>query len=247
MGGGLLLRPFGYVRLLVAALPGGPVILDPGVDTDAVAVDVGPDVIQVQVVADVTVEFTVVEIARVADCGTPNLSRGIGVAAEHGDAGRADDGRVHAEARPVVGPRHTVRFHDGMPYAILPQNGIHTWVVAALRQPESLRRLPECPPVVLHSDSDLGPHGGFIYRKQRKVSVGGGARNDLHLARLRKAFEAPHQILFIPVHESVMYLPKQPVVHASQGLKIGKRGGPRDLLFGKLNRPLQFLQIAFLE
>jgi len=51
MGGGLLLRPFGYVRLLVAALPGGPVILDPGVDTDAVAVDVGPDVIQVQVVA----------------------------------------------------------------------------------------------------------------------------------------------------------------------------------------------------
>ncbi len=44
-----------------------------------------------------------------------------------------------------------------------------------------------------------------------------------------------------------MHLEKQPLVHESQGLKIGEGSGPGNFLLGKLYGPLQFLQVTRLE
>src|SRR2546425_5414308 len=160
--GGFLLTPCGYIRLFVAVLPRNPVILDPRVDSDAISMNVGPDVIQFEVVADVAVELAIIEIARIANRGTPNLTRGIGITAEGGNTGRASDGCVDAVSRPVVRPRHAVGFKNGVPYTVFPQKAVHARVVAALREPKTLRRLPENLPVVLHANSDLRPYRGFI-------------------------------------------------------------------------------------
>ena len=77
--------------------------------------------------------------------------------------------------------------------------------------------------------------------------MGSGARNDLNLPRFLKVFQAADQIFFVPVHKRVMHLEKQPVVHESQGLKIGERSGPGNFLLGKLYGPLQFFQVTRLE
>ena len=163
--GGFFFTPFGYIRFFVAVLSRNPVILDSRVDSHAISMNVGPDVIQFEVVADVAVELAIIEIARIANRGTPNLTRGIRITAEGGNTGRANDGCVNAVSRPVVRPRHAMGFQNGVPYTMFPQKAVHARVVAALREPKTLRRLPENLPVVLHANLDLCPHRGFIYGK----------------------------------------------------------------------------------
>ncbi len=51
--------------------------------------EIGPDVLDGQVHADVAVEIAVRRVARVALLGAPDLARGIAVAGKGGDAARA--------------------------------------------------------------------------------------------------------------------------------------------------------------
>ena len=72
-------RPFGYVGFLVITFAGNPEIFDAGVHADAIGKNVRPQVLQIEIVPDVPVEFTVIVISRIAFSGTPYLARRIWV------------------------------------------------------------------------------------------------------------------------------------------------------------------------
>src|SRR3989441_8802003 len=93
---GPLQRPGAVIHLLLVGLAGDPEVLDAGVDPLAVHVDVGPDIVVVQVPTNVTVVVAIGRIAGVALFGAPDLLRGVEIAREGGDAGGAEHRRVHA-------------------------------------------------------------------------------------------------------------------------------------------------------
>src|SRR6266567_2946670 len=173
MGGGLGFRPLGHIRRLLVPLSSDPVVLDSGIDSNAALVEVGPDVVEVQVVTDVAVELTVIEIAGIAGDRAPDLARGVRVAPERRHTGRATDGGVDAVSRPLIGPRDTVGFQDRVVDTVLPQDAVNSGIKTALRQPEASRAAAEDLPVMFHAHANLGPHGGWVYGEQGKISVGG--------------------------------------------------------------------------
>ena len=74
------------VGLLHLRLSGYPVVFDPGVDPDAIAVNVGLDVVKIEVMSNITVKVAVVEVPGVPFRGAPYLPGGVGIASKENDA-----------------------------------------------------------------------------------------------------------------------------------------------------------------
>ena len=96
------------VRLLAIGVAGDPVILEAGEDAGVAVENERPDVLEVQVEADVAIEVAIAGIAGVALVGAPHQPRRGGIAAERGGAVAA------AERRQVAVSRSRRGVHDPM-------------------------------------------------------------------------------------------------------------------------------------
>ena len=85
------------VRLLVIGAAGDLVILDAEMAADAGLVQVRPQIVEIEIEADIAVEITIVVVSGISFDGAPDLLGRFGIAGQGGDAAaRADDRRIDA-------------------------------------------------------------------------------------------------------------------------------------------------------
>src|SRR5207237_6603346 len=121
-------------------------------DADVLAEAVGQDVAEVrdgQLPADVLVELAVVVVAGVARLRAPDLARRLHVASEEHHPARREDRRSHAVARAWMRVGDAVGLQEGELDARLRYEALLSRHVAALGQPDALRRTLEVRAVVL--------------------------------------------------------------------------------------------------
>src|SRR2546427_4875209 len=116
---GLSFRPSGHVRLLVIAFSRDPVVFDTGIDADTIRVNVGLDVLALEVVGNIAIELTVIVVARIAVSGAPYLAGRVGIPPERRHSGRTINRRVDAITRTFIRARDSVRFQDSEPDSVL--------------------------------------------------------------------------------------------------------------------------------
>ena len=73
MEGSLSLRSFGIVDLFVISLAGNAKILEAGIHSNAVSMNIGPYIVKIEIIGDVTIKFFVIIVPGIAFCRTPNL------------------------------------------------------------------------------------------------------------------------------------------------------------------------------
>jgi hypothetical protein len=96
--GGHLERGVSMVRQLLGGVAGDAMVFDAGKAALSGIGQMRPHVVEIQVEADVAVEIAVIDVAGVAFVFAPDLSRGIEVAAESGDAIGREERRKDAVA-----------------------------------------------------------------------------------------------------------------------------------------------------
>ena len=168
--------------LVVELVVGDRVVLDARVDAVPFGVDVGLDVVERQVEADVSVEVAVVLVARVAFLGAPHLLGRLHVAAEGGDAARAVERGVDAVDRPAIGEQDAVRIDEEVADGRLAQQLVDAGDVAALAQPHAARAVAEVTLVEIGGDVDLGADVGPVAVHQREERVRRRRRDHLDAA-----------------------------------------------------------------
>src|SRR5215475_1012138 len=193
---GLLRGPFGHVRRLFVErdFAGDAVIFDSDVAPHAVAVQVRPDVIVIgRVVAEVTIELTIVGIAGIADVGAPDLFAGLGVAREDGHASRGDDRRENPTLRARLAIEDRVSVGDEKFDSGLAQVAVVAGIERAFGQPYAARGPPEMLDVILPGDLNLGAFDPLV-RHQRQVTVRRVAGDDLQEAFILELAEPPYDV-----------------------------------------------------
>jgi len=193
-------------------------ILEAGIQANPVRVKVGSEIVQVEIVGDIAIEFTVMRIARVSLGGAPNLPGQGRVTAEYGQAGGRVDGSMDAKAGTRVGTRDSVRFEDSIADAVLSQNAIHSLAVTALRQPEAFGPSPEELFETGEAHADLSANSRRTHSQERKIAMGGGGGDDLDMAGRHEGPEClnkiaaaainnlaadPHEALGVEVRQSL--------------------------------------------
>ena len=242
---GALARGVRIVRLLLAErhLARDPVVLDPGVLAVASRLDVGPDVLVIEVPADVPVELTVDRVAGITVLGAPDLHGAFRVPRERGHAARGVHRRVHASP----GPRHRVgegvRIDEEETDVLRCEVAIDPRSVAALRQPDAARIPPEMHPVMHAGDLDLRADR-LLVDHQGEKTVGGAASDDLHRPGVLKALEGAHQIPAIPIVEEAAQMVEVLAVMPGERAELRVRAGAMDLLVAELAEQVEPLRIA---
>ena len=74
--------------------------------------DVGLDIVVLEIEPDIAVEIAVVSVAGVTFLRTPDLLGGFDIASERRDRRRGEHGRVNPEARTRMAEHDAVRIHD---------------------------------------------------------------------------------------------------------------------------------------
>ena len=75
----------------------------------------------------------------------------------------------------------------------------------------------------------------------------GSARDKLHLPQLLQLPESFDQSALVAIYVGVANLAPAPVIHESEGVKLGLLPGPLDFLFGQFNQTLKSALIARLQ
>ena len=142
---------------------GDPEIFDSGVQAYAIPVDIGLDVVQFQVVTDISIEFTVIVIAGIAVSRAPHLARGVRISSKRRKTRRSIDRCIHTITRPAVRPGNAMCFQDREEDFLFSQEGVDSGVISALWKPKALDLLPEDLLVVFQTDVYLRSYCRFVY------------------------------------------------------------------------------------
>ncbi len=236
--------PFGNVWLFLPIRAGDPVVLHARIDSNSIGMDIVSNGIQIEIEADVPIEFPVIEIAGIAFHGTPHLFGGIRIASEGGYAGRTPQRGIDAILGPHGGMRDAVGFKDGIADAEVGQDAIDTRVEAAFGQPESLGRAPEKLRIEFHSDANLSAHRRFVECVQRQVRVRRGTGDHLDFTEILKAFKRVHQVAAVPVDIGAPHLQKELLVHAGESLELRLVAGADDFPASEFDRLIEPRKIA---
>ncbi len=221
-------------------------VLDAEVYPVAVRVEVGPDVVIVEVEADVPVELPVLVIPGVALPRAPDLLGRLHVAPEGCDGARAVDGREDAVARPGGAEEDAVRVGEEVLDADLLEELVDTGGVAAFGKPDAPRPAAEMPLVMIRRDLELCS-GRVPVRHERQEAVCRGAGDDLEFSLVLEFPEGGDERAVVPFQE---YLPRpgqSPVVHERELVELGRPARPLDLPPREIYQLVQVAQVTVLE
>ncbi len=248
---GVLLALFqGRFALVGGLLPlrrGDGPVLDARMGAQASVVQEGPQVLQRQLEADVPVELPVDRVARIALLGGPDRARGVRVAPEDRHFVRAGHRGVHPVARAPVGVQQAVRLQEGVVQVLLAQELLHPRIVAALREPEAPRVVPEVPDVGAHRHRHLGAHRVRNQAHGGQEAVAGAGGDQLQVAALHQAGQRRQEVAPILALEGLAAGAETLQVHAGQLGKPGVAPGAFDLALGQLQQAFQVGEVAGLQ
>ncbi len=180
VAGGGLQRRAAVVNLLVAGSAGDAVILQAGEPARFRRRQVRPDVIEIEVEADVAVKIAVARVAGVTLVLAPDLPGGIVVAAEGGDAVGRVNRREGAVTRARARVQHAVGVENEPADVGLLQKRLDAGGVGAFRQPDAARVAAKAAPVMVARGQNLRADGRRMVRQQRQQPVRGGGGDDFN-------------------------------------------------------------------
>ena len=136
--------------------------------------------------------------------------------------------------------------HEEVADRRLAQQFVDARDVAAFRQPHAARAAPEVPLVEVGRDVHLGAQPCPVAIEERKKGVGGRGGDDLEPARLLKAAKRSHQVPFVTAPRVANRLEAVPI-HLRQAMVVRLGTRPVELLFGKLDQPVEIEGVALLQ
>jgi hypothetical protein len=141
-------------------------------------VQIRPDKFERCIVADVSIEFTIYLVARIADDIGPNLLTRLNITSENDDPVFADDGCVNSITRPRLTVEYRVGVGDEVFNAGRLQQFFDARLVRTFRKPNAARLSAEVLFVIRDGKFDL--HSArLVCRDQGQKSVRCAARDDL--------------------------------------------------------------------
>jgi hypothetical protein len=216
------------------------VIFQPGVQPDAVRVDVGGDVVEVEVPADVPVVLAVVEVAGVTLFARPDLLAALRIAPEgRHAAARTVNRRENTVNRLRRGIEDAVRVHEEVADALFGEHVVAAREVPALGQPDAGRGAAEDAPVVRRGHGDLRLHGRAVMVHQRQEPVRRGAGDDLQATGVLQAAVLGQQVSVQHVIEQPGLLGEPRLVESREAVEVVIALRAADLLVGELAQAVE--------
>jgi hypothetical protein len=166
------------VRFFVLGTASDAVIFETSKFSDSVGLDVGSDVVVVEIEAAVSIEVPVFGVSRVAFLGAPNLLAGFDIAAK----GSGASGRKEGGEDPVSGTRFGIENAvsvDNEPADLgFLEIVFDSRKISAFGQPNPPRIATKTVSVIVSGDLNLGSNRLWKILHQRKETMSGSAGDD---------------------------------------------------------------------
>ena len=181
--GGVLIGTFAgkgrAVRFLVLGTSGDAVIFKPCEFSNPVGLDVGADVVVIEVETAVSIEVPVLGVPRVAFLGAPNLLAGFDVATEGSGSSGGKEGSEDAVSGTGFRVEDAVSVDDEPANLGFLEVVFDSRKICAFGKPDPPRIATKTVSVIVSGDLNLGPDRLWKILHQRKEAVGGSAGDDL--------------------------------------------------------------------
>jgi hypothetical protein len=174
------------VRFFVLGPAGDAVIFETCKFSDSVGLDVGSDVIVVEIEAAVSIEVPIFGVSGVAFLGAPNLLAGFDVATEGSGASGGKEGSEDAVSGTGFGVEDAVSVDDEPANLGLLEVVFDSRKICAFGEPDPSRIATKTVSVIVSGDLNLGPDRLWKILHQRKEAVGGSAGDDFEHAGVLK-------------------------------------------------------------
>ncbi len=238
---------FGVIRFFMICLTGDAVILKAGVDTNAVGVDIRPDIVKGQVIPDIAVKITVGKISRVAFRFTPDLFARFFVPAESGHAGGSDNWTESAVGRARDGIIDTVRSKEKIVDSQFRQKLVQAVVVGTFGQPDAAGRRAEKFRMLFYGKAELGINRLRLCIKEGQVGVGGCGSDQFHFFCFSQVTESGDQVTLVAFKIVIISLLQAEAIHSGQRGKGGIAGSADYFLVGQVQQPGKISMVFSLE
>jgi len=221
MFGSALASEVGSVWLFVLSATGDAVVFQAGELPDSVRLDVGADVVVIEIKAAISVEVAVLPISGVSLLCTPDLFAGFDIATKGGRTCGGEDGGKDSVSGAGLGVEDSMCVHDEPANFGFLEVMFDTWVVGALWEPDPARVSAEAGTIIGAGDLDLSSDSLREFTHERQKTVGGAARDDFQKSCILKFTEGLDEIAMVAITEKVAALVKAIVIEAGEGLKGG--------------------------
>jgi len=174
------------VRFFVLGPAGDAVIFETCKFSDSVGLDVGSDVIVVEIEAAVSIEVPIFGVSGVAFLGAPNLLAGFDIAAKGSRASGGKEGGEDAVSGTRFGVEDAVGVDNEPADLGFLEIVFDSRKIGAFGEPNPPRIATKAVLVIVSGDLNLGPNRLWKILHQRKETVGGSAGDDFQGAGVLK-------------------------------------------------------------
>jgi len=174
------------VRFFVLGPAGDAVIFETCKFSDSVGLDVGSDVIVVEIEAAVSIEVPIFGVSGVAFLGAPNLLAGFDIAAKGSRASGGKEGGEDAVSGTRFGVEDAVGVDNEPADLGFLEIVFDSRKIGAFGEPNPPRIATKAVSVIVSGDLNLGPNRLWKILHQRKETVGGSAGDDFQDAGVLK-------------------------------------------------------------
>ena len=211
----------GSVRLFVRRATGDAVVFQAGEFSHSVRLDVGADVVVIEIEAAISVEVAVLPISGVPLLCTPDLFAGFDIATKGGRTCGGEDGGKDPVSGAGLGVENSMCVHDEPADFGFLEVMFDSWVVGALWEPDPARVSAKAGTIIGAGDLDLSTDGLREFTHERQKTVGGAAGDDFQKSCILKFTEGLDEIAMVAITEKVAALVKAIVIEAGEGVKGG--------------------------
>ena len=183
--------PTGDIDLLVRSAAGDPVVLDAGKFSRAIGMQERSEVIEIQIVSDVTVKVSVSRVARITFLCAPDLLAGFAIPSESSGTRRREARGEDGVPRSWITKHQAVRIKRKPAQLSLLQIIFQAGEISAFRKPDSSRFPSKITEIIVAGDLNLGADRFVMLFHQRKEPVGRRAGDDLEKPTILKRLNAP--------------------------------------------------------
>ena len=245
--GGTLSSEVGSVRLFVRRATGDAVVLEASELSHAVGLDVGADVVVIQVEATISIKVAVLSVPGVALLRAPHLFTGFDIASEGGGSSGGEDGGKNPVGGAGFGIEDSVGINNEPANLGLLKMVLDPWVVGAFGQPDATGVATKTVVVVLSGDLDLSANGLRKLSQKGQKTVGGSAGDNFQDSGILEFAEGLNEVALVTVAEEMAAVVKTIVIKAGERLKGGVVSGAVQLLVREFNLFFESVDVAILE
>ena len=174
------------VRFFVLGPASDAVIFETCKFSDSVGLDVGSDVVVVEIEAAVSIEVPVFGVSRVAFFGAPNLLAGFDIAAKGSGAGGGKEGGEDTVSGTRFGIENAVSVDNEPANFGFLEIVFDSRKIGTFGEPNPARIATKAVSVIVSGDLNLGSNRLWKILHQRKEAVGGSAGDDFQDAGVLK-------------------------------------------------------------